>query len=374
MPDADGWQTVLSRGEGRQAPRALAATTTASATRRIPLEFDGRCLNCLSYNHRVATCRLPRRCIRCRSLHHLAKDCNRPRSDNAGYGQWPAGRRIARARRGGSTTTQGPASEGATPPTHLEESADDPLSDYIDGALPGHPATRPREAQCIVQRDAAIDAAEAALRFALVAQPSGNAEGRPTSEVLLAIVAATGVAPDDLRVKLFYPEKFIVVCGSQVVRDRVLGASPVPFGNSLLVLLPWTRVAHADPSSPLYKVTLEIEGVPPHVWREDTVAKMLAPACWIQSVEQAMAVSDDLSSYRLTVWAKNPSAISKVIRLGVTEPETAASSGGGGLIRQCPTVPTEEKTADIHLPRSFEVRLWLLAAAEPLEWRLIVQR
>jgi hypothetical protein len=32
--------------------------------------------------------------------------------------------------------------------------------------------------------------------------------------VLLAIVAATSVAPDDLRVKLFYPEKFIVMCGS----------------------------------------------------------------------------------------------------------------------------------------------------------------
>jgi hypothetical protein len=104
MPDADGWQTVLSRGEGRQAPRALAATATVSAPRCIPLEFDGRCLNFLSYNHCVATCRLPRWCIRCHSLHHLSKDYNRPRSDNAGYSQWPAGRRIVRARRGGSTT------------------------------------------------------------------------------------------------------------------------------------------------------------------------------------------------------------------------------------------------------------------------------
>jgi hypothetical protein len=75
---------------------------------------------------------------------------------------------------------------------------------------------------------------------------------------------------------------------------------------------------------------LEIEGVPPHVWREDIMAKMLSPTCWIQSVEPATAVSDDLSSYRLTAWAKNPSAIPKVIRLGVTEPETVASSGGGG--------------------------------------------
>ncbi|KAG2550489.1 hypothetical protein PVAP13_9KG339200 [Panicum virgatum] len=36
--------------------------------------------NCLSYSHRVATCRLPWRCLRCRGFGHLAKKCKRLRS------------------------------------------------------------------------------------------------------------------------------------------------------------------------------------------------------------------------------------------------------------------------------------------------------
>ena len=37
-------------------------------------------MNCLSFNHRVATCRLPRRCLRCHGFRHLARDCRRPRA------------------------------------------------------------------------------------------------------------------------------------------------------------------------------------------------------------------------------------------------------------------------------------------------------
>ena len=39
-----------------------------------------RCLNCLSYTHRLTTCRMPLWCLRCRAFWHLARDCKRPRS------------------------------------------------------------------------------------------------------------------------------------------------------------------------------------------------------------------------------------------------------------------------------------------------------
>lgn len=227
---------------------------------------------------------MPRRCIRYHSLHHLGKDCKQPR-ERASSGERPAGRRIVRARRDGSSTPQGSAAEGQTPPheppPHLLESSEGPLSEFLDGAPPGHPATRPREAECFIQRDAATDTAETALQLALIAQPSGFAEGSTTSEVLLAVVAAAGVAADDVRVKKYYPEQFIIMCGSPAVRDQVLAASPVPFGNTPLVLLPWARLSHATLSTMQYKLTMDLEGMPPHVWREDIAAKLLAPYCWI---------------------------------------------------------------------------------------------
>jgi hypothetical protein len=35
-----------------------------------------------------------------------------------------------------------------------------------------------------------------------------------------------------------------------------------------------------------FKVTIELEGIPPHAWAEDTVTKILAPSCWIHAVNQ----------------------------------------------------------------------------------------
>ncbi|CAN6317378.1 unnamed protein product [Urochloa humidicola] len=52
-PDAEGWQEVLRQQcrPGKPSPSPLRP--------QLPAELDGRCLNCLSYRHKVATCKLP---------------------------------------------------------------------------------------------------------------------------------------------------------------------------------------------------------------------------------------------------------------------------------------------------------------------------
>jgi hypothetical protein len=59
----------------------MAASTEMqlSLARKIPVELHGRCFNCLSLSHKVATCLLPQRCLRCRGYRHLARDCKWPR-------------------------------------------------------------------------------------------------------------------------------------------------------------------------------------------------------------------------------------------------------------------------------------------------------
>ena len=85
-PDADGWQKVLA--SNRRAVRVGPPTIPArqphppplqdSNRRRFLADTEGRCFNCLSYSHKVATCRLPTRCLRCRGFRHHAKSCKRP--------------------------------------------------------------------------------------------------------------------------------------------------------------------------------------------------------------------------------------------------------------------------------------------------------
>jgi hypothetical protein len=59
--DADGFKEVVSHS--RRRPRRESDGSSSSrlhqAQRSPPLELAGRCLNCLCYAHRVATCRLP---------------------------------------------------------------------------------------------------------------------------------------------------------------------------------------------------------------------------------------------------------------------------------------------------------------------------
>jgi hypothetical protein len=58
--------------------RALQLTLVQNSSRkarRIPSKLHGRCVNCLSYSHRVSTCQLPQRCLHCHDFRHLARDC-----------------------------------------------------------------------------------------------------------------------------------------------------------------------------------------------------------------------------------------------------------------------------------------------------------
>ena len=78
-PDAEGWREVLHR-QAETTPAERAATFKPPRRRRIAEALRDRCLNCLSYSHRIATCHLPLRCLRCRGFQHIARDCKRLRS------------------------------------------------------------------------------------------------------------------------------------------------------------------------------------------------------------------------------------------------------------------------------------------------------
>ena len=70
-PDVDGWREVLSQGSLSGAEGARPARTASTNQRpptRYPEDLRGKCFNCLSTAHRVATCKLPLRCL------HAASD------------------------------------------------------------------------------------------------------------------------------------------------------------------------------------------------------------------------------------------------------------------------------------------------------------
>jgi hypothetical protein len=117
-PRLDGFQEYLSQAARRrirreEQPHSPPLLRQRPAQRRIPPELFGRCLNCLSYSHRVATCQLPRRCLRCFGRYHLARNCSLPWS--------PPPRREAAGASGAPQNTPHPQrferSQGPSTPT-----------------------------------------------------------------------------------------------------------------------------------------------------------------------------------------------------------------------------------------------------------------
>lgn len=324
-PDAGGWREVLDRGGSSRSHGHRAQHQGDLRPRRgVPVALWGKCLNCYSTTHKIASCRRPLRCFKCFGNNHLARDCKQPRSPPNATGGEPSYDRFVRQRQGADSDRTPDASQAGNSTPSFGQAPGHPRSPSVDDREPlppGHPDERPWEAVCIVQRNQAMDSAEVGLRFAitaLVADASRHITISTAFDALYAIPGAQGA----FSIKPFYPEHFFVECNTQDARDAILRSSPLPVAGTSLVLLPWTRLAHAEAASMRFKASIELEGIPPHAWDEDTAAKILAPSCWLQSVDEQTRNKSDMSSYKLSAWTSDSCAIPKVVWLYVAENET----------------------------------------------------
>ncbi|CAN6302705.1 unnamed protein product [Urochloa humidicola] len=178
--DPDGWQRV----ERRRAPQRMAPQLPqqppqpeALPQRCFPKVLDGRCLNCLSFKHRVASCRQPSRCLRCHGFRHHAKDCTRPRRPPPRSGQ--------------------PRLVGRVAPSGN-----------------GHGHARPSTS------DGRAMPAVAAGGLALTLSTTDALAMVALSAAKSAIVAALNIKEDDFTLEPAFPELFVATFRSQEIRDR----------------------------------------------------------------------------------------------------------------------------------------------------------
>ncbi|CAO2187419.1 unnamed protein product [Urochloa humidicola] len=166
---------------------------------------------------------------------------------------------------------------------------------------------------------------EARLRLALIAVAGNASRDIPVGEARRAIAATADVSEEDLVIKPFHPENFLVECASSSVLDRVLAAAPVPIGATTLSLHPWTRLVHADIDTLLTKVTIELDGIPPHAWDLDTASKILAPHAWIERVDDTTLRKEDISTFKVAAWTRDPYSLPASKKLLIAKPEIQPS-------------------------------------------------
>ncbi|CAN6339257.1 unnamed protein product [Urochloa humidicola] len=79
---------------------------------------------------------------------------------------------------------------------------------------------------------------EARLRFTLIAWVGNASVGFSTTEVSVVVAVAAGLPGESFTVVLGFPECFLIICGSQAARDRVLEANPLPMAMTSLSVRP----------------------------------------------------------------------------------------------------------------------------------------
>lgn len=191
----------------------------------------------MSYTHKIATSRCPLQCLHCHGR-HLARECKRPRSPaNGGENNAARQEHFIRARRtpGSDGTPAGSQADCST----LAISASGPVgpsSEERDPLQPGHPEERPWERVCIIQRNAAVDDAEASLRLAITAVTADATHEISIADASRGLRSIHGVEEASFSIGPFYPKHFLVQCRMQETRDRLLAAPPILVAGTVLML------------------------------------------------------------------------------------------------------------------------------------------
>ncbi|CAL4909365.1 unnamed protein product [Urochloa decumbens] len=228
----------------------------------------------------------------------------------------PGQRRLVRT----DLPTTPPASEApsSTPsPPDLPHVCDDSTADSTDQRRPA--AAEPE--RCFVDRSAAMEAEETRLRFALTAQVGNASTEFSANDVSRAVADAAQLDATLFPVVRTFPASYLVVCSTQEARDRALAISPAPLAATFLSLRPWTRLVRANSRTLYHQVGLELDGIPEHAWDLDTASKLLAKHAWVERLDPDTASKADMSTFKLTAWAKDPFDIPASRTLCIAEPE-----------------------------------------------------
>lgn len=299
--------------------------------REVSPEMEGLCFKCFEEGHRKIDCKNKVVCLRCGLPGHESKDCKRPRSPSSEEDLRRAA--LAKvARRGpaaqSSRPGQGARGQQEPPPPPAVSAQEDnrtvwPSLPYLRMETARHEESQPSEL-CIVRRTRAMEDLERRLQFAMVAYVGGARRDISPEFVVGALGAEAGISPEWFSVHEYRPEDFLVVFARQEHRS-IVGARPsFDHKGVRLFFRQWNRQAQAVHSVMRYKVSLVLEGIPPHAWEREVVEDLLGSAYLVDMVAPETSARRDLSAFKLSAWTADPEGISSLRWMAVPEPGLVA--------------------------------------------------
>ncbi|KAF7070189.1 hypothetical protein CFC21_075733 [Triticum aestivum] len=265
-------------------------------------------------------------CFRCILPGHVSKDCKRPRSPSPEEElRRLTASKVARREPGGAGGARGrgngsPCFRRHRPPPTVH-AAPAAWPRIVASRLQSPPAEElaPNDL-CTTRRTMGLGDLERRLQLAMVAYVGGANRGISPEFVLEALSAQLDIGPEWLSVYPFRPEDFLVVFGRSEHRNLMASKPSIDHLGRRIFFRPWNRQAQAVHSRFSYKVSLVLEGIPPHAWDREVVEDLLGCSCMVDMVAPESSSRRVLSTFKLTTWTADPEAIPTLWWLAIPEP------------------------------------------------------
>ena len=125
----------------------------------------------------------------------------------------------------------------------------------------------------------------------------------------------------EFQVVKHYPEQYPVIFANEHLRQRVTRQQYLEDEGPIFNFASWSEGREAVDTNLEFRVSVRIEGIPPHAWGQDVAALILGRSCAIHYVEEHTRRRERTRTYDLWAWSVDPYKIPKKVWLTITDPD-----------------------------------------------------
>lgn len=220
-------------------------------------EWRGRCFRCCRTGHSSAACRNPMRCGKCWGEGHMGAKCTAQTLNPAAMPYW-----TKKHNRPVSPPRQTSPFEELLKPCPL--------------AVHSFPNSRPKRLAYYVTRDAATKAELNKLALGVVFNTHGYEYGFALKDIVGFALRTKLVQASEISIGRLDRDRFLIILPHGMAPETFINATTPELWDAGFSFQPWSETDGANLILPEYKVLVELRNIPPHLFREQQVQKILA--------------------------------------------------------------------------------------------------
>jgi hypothetical protein len=124
---------------------------------------------------------------------------------------------------------------------------------------------------------------------------------------------------DDVEVRLFLPNDFLLVFWHRIDADRILHGEPPVGAPFKLSFMRWWPEARASVAPMLFKVLLDLRGIPAHLWDLEIAQCVIRSSSLIIQAALVALSKRDMKTFAVVSWCIDPDPIPEQVVLVIPE-------------------------------------------------------